>query len=619
MNHFFTSSFSWYIVEAGRSKFILHLPLMRHAKIVFALLIASVISVLLLTRFPAKTRADVDEVPMPGAMITAGDENEQVRMKSEGVVFTVKNPDMKSGELCPFTINNGIDCWYAEVDAVFTMENISGSDVTLDLFYPYPSMLDVWGGNVGSAIEDHSKNFSVNVRDSYLDYSVTSYPMLYEGNETTIPSLSFPVTFPAGEETEIWINYETRLVDEPKSQYGSFIYLMETGSHWAGSIGSGWLRFKFQDEIFPFMFSDLSEDFVIEGNELTWSFSELEPDAEDNKRVTFCPSLYTLWSNRPEYLESVSTSPYEESSSAVGIDAMLLPDVYQYLPSTMVVANSPIFLLDPVIPGENTEEYYPNWGWVADYEYGSSPYVQYELDAVYQVSGLEIFAGIPIYLVNLKTLDEGVQHTILDRPKEMLLTFSDGSTETVTLEDRPDVLQTVTFDTVETSSVKVQFVDSYASEITAKSALGLSRLYLEVGEKVREKEDAVVEVGDDDVVEDAPVVINNSGNDTAGGSFWSNLNDTTKALAAVGITTVVLGTAVTVGYAATGKIKFRKAGSGAGKEIGKANTGKGAVEGGIERAGIAAGNIDTASGKGLGNGKSEAGSNAGGTGTEVGK
>jgi hypothetical protein len=552
---------------------------MHNAKLaVLGLVFAAVL--IAVAAFPQEnTHADVGEVPMPGAMITLGDTTDQISMKSEGVVFEVMTPETESGDMCPFTFTTDDDCWYASVNAVFIMENTSGTDVTLDVFYPFPSMLDVWGGG-DTSMEDHSKNFSVQVRDSYLDYSVTSYPMMYEGSETNIPSLEFPVTFPAGAETEIWITYQTRLVYEPKSQYGSFIYLMQTGSNWAGSIGEGWLRFKFRDEIFPEMFIDLSDDFVIDGNELTWDFSDLEPGVADNKKVTFSPRLYKIVSGLPEYYETVSASEYEETAGPLGIDEALIPAGYQVSPSTRVSANSPMYLLDPVVSGESAEEYYPNWGWVVSLEGENAPYIMYDLDAVYEVSGIEVFSGIPVYLTNATTWEEVELYTLLNRPKDLKLTFSDGTSVTVTVDDDPDALLSAAFEPVETSSVKVEFVDTYPGETGGGEVLGLSRMYLGVGDKIREK-DAVVGDAETDADGDAVTGTSAAEDGDKDTSFWNNLNDTTRALVTVAATAVVLGGAVTAGYAVAGKIGAAKMGAGkmAGKAAGKVAGGAGVEKG----------------------------------------
>ena len=55
----------------------------------------------------------------------------------------------------------------------------------------------------------------------------------------------FPVNFPASSETAIQIEYDLRAVTEPKTPSLSLEYMMQTGSHWAGTIGSGKVIFEF--------------------------------------------------------------------------------------------------------------------------------------------------------------------------------------------------------------------------------------------------------------------------------------------------------------------------------------------------------------------------------------
>jgi preprotein translocase subunit YajC len=77
---------------------------------------------------------------------------------------------------------------------------------------------------------------------------------------------------------------------------------------------------------------------------------------------------------------------------------------------------------------------------------------------------------------------------LFDRPKTLELTFSDGSSQEIVLEDNPDEFMEIELDSeVETSFVKVQILDTYESRTGSSKFVGISYLSFDIGDKVAEK------------------------------------------------------------------------------------------------------------------------------------
>ncbi|MGC9334580.1 MAG: Ig-like domain-containing protein [Anaerolineae bacterium] len=120
-----------------------------------------------------------------------------------------------------------------------------------------------------------------------------SYSELVLSSQQKLIAAVFPVSFPAGEETAIQIRYDIRAVHEPKSPLLSFKYLIETGSHWAGTIGSGELRFGFWKPVESMaIFGNVNDFFELQDGNLVWRFADLEPDPSHNISVSFDPAQF---------------------------------------------------------------------------------------------------------------------------------------------------------------------------------------------------------------------------------------------------------------------------------------------------------------------------------------
>ncbi len=227
--------------------------------------------------------ADVGELPYPGGLVTPGDKADEIRMKSESVLFSVRPDDGTFAEQ---------EAQYsAHVTADFVMQNLSSRAVSKDLFFPLHSWqeLSVYQ-EPADAVMQQAKNVKVWVDGKEIQ---VSYADLALSPQEKVVAAVFPVRFPAGRETAIRVEYDVRAVNEPKSPSLSLKYMMQTGSHWAGTIGSGQVIFEFWQPVdSKSAFFYINDFFQIKDGRLEWDFTDLEPTRITTSRS---PSSLPPW------------------------------------------------------------------------------------------------------------------------------------------------------------------------------------------------------------------------------------------------------------------------------------------------------------------------------------
>lgn len=445
-------------------------------------IISCVFSLFFLFLFVSKVKADVGEAPGKGGVITSGDKSEYIEMRSEEVVFDIKYQDEDSpfydeesdARFSPFD-------QYAEVNARFEMYNTSDSEVEMELMFPVHEI-----PFIDSDIYDEeskfnqSLNYSVLVNGKEVDYKhevykMASYQMDPNYENEAVHSLTFKVSFPSKEKTNIVISYDTRLVYEPKSIYGTFNYIMETGSHWKGDIGSGKVIFRFPSEINEGVFLEYNDFFEIRDNDLVWEFENLEPDEVDNIRVSYSPKFLDRWNQKPEELTSI------KSYGDIELELENIPDEEKYSDISELgwwyhVETSPLFVLP-----EKDQTF--TSGWLAEFREEDRPWIKLEFEGTYKIRSMEVLNGFNSTAYSIKE-DPTKFFSLLSRPKALSLEFSDGTSQRVNLVDNPEELQKISFEEVETSFVKVTIEDVYAGETVEENILGIGSLEFEIGEEV---------------------------------------------------------------------------------------------------------------------------------------
>lgn len=361
-------------------------------------------------------QADVGEVPSPGGLITPGDKTSEISMKKEKVVFRVSPPVQKGeGKYVYTTVS-------AHVTADFVMNNLTNHDISKRLFFPL---------HVGFSTEDYSQSEEAKTVKIMINGQIASHaledmaiPTKY-GNQG-VASATFDASFPALQDTAIKVEYDAVLTEDPKSNSRTLLYLMETGSHWAGPIGSGEIIYDLWQDIDTLtIFTRVNNFFKIENGNLVWKFSNLEPAPEHNIDISLNPDIVEAWNNRPSYLANLQDGPNSRG------------DVYVFVPESdfpVYEEANPINLLDI------TSDYN---GWIVKKSavvptHKAIDWLEFQFKGIYKVGEISIRAGI---LYDADPENGAAHYKLFDRPKTVQITYPDNTIQTLTLADKPNEFQ----------------------------------------------------------------------------------------------------------------------------------------------------------------------------------
>lgn len=433
------------------------------------------------------TLADVGVSPGPGGIIETGEKNDQIEMTSEKVLVDITKGESEYDELR----------YEAHVTATFEMTNTTSKDVTLDLVFPIPSWSDA---TMYEEYDNSTKNIEVYINDQKVETTYQDYEFNTAGLSTST-GVDFTATFAANKTTDIKVEYDTFTPFEPKSIYCSFSYVLETGSHWKGSIGSGEIIIQYPNGITDSIFKGYNEDFKVEEDRLVWNFQNLEPKGEDNIYISYSPALLEIWNKRDSAIANIDSSP---NVIFPYVDNM--PETYFFGLGYGREGNA-VFLLDSL--DENLDD-----GWFAYIEKGETPFVKYDFDAVYKMNSINIIPGIEMLGQVEGTTNQKTFYDIFSRPKKVKLTFSDGSVALVNVTDSKAEVQELIFDEVETSSVTVEIAERYPNFDNKDEYLGIARMQPVTLEKVREL--------DEEDTEEEVVVTDTDTTEETGKGFLSN-------------------------------------------------------------------------------------------------
>ncbi|WKZ37820.1 MAG: hypothetical protein QY332_07715 [Anaerolineales bacterium] len=235
----------------------------------------------------ARADAAPPEAP-PGTNLLPGESITQVRMVAETVTLTIsKHPSNPQGAI-------------AKTEAVFTMRNLGTTEEKMAVRFP----LSFFNGNSDGygefpeipsiAVKVDGK--SMPTRREIQPFAASEYS--YTEREE-IPWAVFDVTFPPNQEVIIEVVYNVN--GYGYYPYEAFKYILETGAGWNGTIGSAEVIIRL-----PYEVSEQNLDLtgqaghgestpggVRSGNEIRWSFKDLEPTYMDNIQiVVVTPSLW---------------------------------------------------------------------------------------------------------------------------------------------------------------------------------------------------------------------------------------------------------------------------------------------------------------------------------------
>jgi hypothetical protein len=244
---------------------------------------------------------------LPGGSNIGPEDETPIQMAAETIEMTVRPATETDNAV--ITLNprayglDNLPIWYsaiAEVQAGFNMLNPSDGDVSMTVWFPLASALEniSWELNPDEIVP-RIENFQVNVAGSPLEFTVEELPNPKGADLPLLPWAKFPVTFPAGTETSIRVNYLLPLQKSVKGYELALYYIFQTGAGWGGSIGQAELilnlPYPASEEtlagIIPGSLSlpyfvDTSTgqpvDGVMQGNQARWTWQDFEPGPQDD-------------------------------------------------------------------------------------------------------------------------------------------------------------------------------------------------------------------------------------------------------------------------------------------------------------------------------------------------
>ncbi|MGD8373606.1 MAG: hypothetical protein PVI21_01985 [Candidatus Woesebacteria bacterium] len=395
-----------------------------------------------------KVKADVGEFPSPGGTITPGDKTDSIAMKSEDVYFDVKKNDDNTA--FGFVVPE----YYAHVTATFTMNNLTDQQQDQKLFFPFYTYSPY--GDMQQA-----NNANVTINDQPVD--LTYVDSIFTNDQTSVAAAVFNASFTPNSDTTITVNYDIRVVNYAKSSDLVFEYMMETGSHWAGNIEHGKVTFNFPWQVSSTApFANVNDFFTAQDGKLVWEFNNLEPDATKNIEVAFNPQVMKTWENRPGIIKNISASTmqgrfYQAENIRTGND---YPGGF--------VSSSAVNLLDYA----NDDD-----GWLVNQKSEAfDEWVQFNFDATYTVEELQIRTGFLSKSYDEADGSEADYYDTYRHPKTMIITYSDGSTQEIDLQNQPAEYQSIKLNNTPTTSIKLSFTNAYPGVGGGNDAFAVGRI-----------------------------------------------------------------------------------------------------------------------------------------------
>jgi len=274
---------------------------------------------------PSSTvRADIGPQPvLPGGSSIKPGEETPIQMVAEIVVMNVRTAteaDNNLLKLNPHIYGFSQPSWYtviADVEADFTMQNPTSESVRMTVWFPLASALENAGWSSGrpGEIAPRIETFQVSVGGNPLDYTVSKLPNPSGADKPPLPWASFPVTFPAQEETIIHVSYMLPLQPAHTGNEVALYYVFQTGAGWAGSIGQAELivnlpypastetlagkRKTYSRVISHPILEPLPSGAVLEGNQARWTWKDFEPGPEND---------FEIWLLRPGKWEELEAA-----------------------------------------------------------------------------------------------------------------------------------------------------------------------------------------------------------------------------------------------------------------------------------------------------------------------
>ena len=249
---------------------------------------------LLMFTWPGKVRADVAPPEVaPGVNPGPGNEPTQVRMLAETVTLTV------SEELAEY------QTMLAKTEAVFTMRNLGAEQEKMPVRFPLSFFDESYQFAELEGIEVLVDGKGVETRREIQPFTAQA-----GSAPEPVPWAVFDVTFPPEQDVIIEVSYMVQGFGY--YPYEMFKYVLETGAGWKDTIGSAEIIVRLPYEansknamLEPStLLMKSTPGGVIQGNEIRWTFENLEPSSENNIEVVLLGP--PLWRTLQQEMQAVA-------------------------------------------------------------------------------------------------------------------------------------------------------------------------------------------------------------------------------------------------------------------------------------------------------------------------
>ena len=271
---------------------------------------------------PLPVLADMGVQPiLPGGSNIKPEEETPIQMAAEKVVLNVRpvteaddtvvrrNPEEYGLPWSPYSPD--MYPAVADVLADFTMVNPTNEAVSMTAWFPLASALEnaAWEEHTADEVVPRIERFQAIMDGKPLEYSVSELPNPKGEDNPPLPWASFPVTFPAGEETHIQISYVLPAWWTYNGLAMSLYYIFQTGAGWAGPIGKAELVVNLPYPASVETIWTMPEAGQIEGHQVRWTWENLEPSPQDDFFIQLL--LLDRWDELQAARAAVTANPQD--------------------------------------------------------------------------------------------------------------------------------------------------------------------------------------------------------------------------------------------------------------------------------------------------------------------
>jgi hypothetical protein len=282
------------------------------------------VPIFLTLRAPSPVLADMGVQPiLPGGSNIKPEGETPIQMAAEKVVLNVRpatetddtvvtrNPEEYGLPSAPQPGLPGI--MYpaiADVLANFTMRNPTSEAVNMIAWFPLASALETeeWNLNPDEVVPSIQR-FQVIIDGKPLEYIVSELPNPKGEDKPPLPWASFPVTFPAGEDTNVQISYVLPAWWSYEGLAMNLYYIFQTGAGWAGPIGKAELVVNLPYQASTETIWKMPEGGQIEGHQVRWIWENLEPVPQDDFFIQLL--LLNRWDELQAARAEVTANPHD--------------------------------------------------------------------------------------------------------------------------------------------------------------------------------------------------------------------------------------------------------------------------------------------------------------------